>query len=112
LPRGANADDVSDALDRVLGSWSYNGVLSSAPRGLSEADWAALAADGRLPRISGQLPDAETLSRARLRAIGGDRFELVFTDPRSERTVVLADEAGLPWQLSLSKLLQFGAGAP
>ncbi|MGR3521941.1 MAG: hypothetical protein ACU0FT_04225 [Paracoccus sp. (in: a-proteobacteria)] len=101
LPSGVSGREVTDRLDGLAS-------LSGTPE-MGELAWQGISATGNLPELGGERPDARSIGRMQLRAVGPDQYLMVWPNSSTgEMTVVMGDD-GRPFAISLSALLKQGA---
>ncbi len=100
LPNGVSGRDVEARLDELSSRMN-------TPR-IGEIAWANVSATGNRPQLGGQRPDAHSVRRMALRAVGPDQYLMVWPNSQTgELTVVMGDD-GHPFAISLSALLNGG----
>lgn len=110
LPKGVSGDQVATAF-RGLSDRVYKGEFGGVrggPAPVTDQDWATLSINGRPPRAGGKPLDVKTFSSGRLRAVGGDVYEMTVMDRSSGQYVSVSDDQGAPWMFRLSEFLKAG----
>lgn len=94
LPAGVSAGDVEDRLDLLASGGSDS--------------WSAITVGGGKPTVGGELPDARSISRMQLKAVGPDQYVMVWPNRSTEELTVLMREDGGPFVVSMQALMQLG----
>ncbi|SFY18692.1 hypothetical protein SAMN04244548_03006 [Paracoccus pantotrophus] len=94
LPAGISASDVEDRLD----------LLAAGGADL----WSRIAVGGGKPSAGGEMPDARSIGRMRLRAVGPDQYVMVWPNRSTGAQTVLMRDDGGPFVISMQALMQLG----
>lgn len=95
LPSGVSADDVEDRLHRL-------GVVGGDM-------WKDISVSGASPLVGGEPPDARSVGRMQLRAVGPDQYIMVWPNKGTGSLTVLQTDSGEPYVLSMQALMRRAA---
>lgn len=114
LPPGVSNDQVEMALSRVDARLNPQDFYAS--NDMQPSDWISISAGGTIPDLGGAEPNSTTMRNVRLRAAGGQKYDVFILVPDDttgvSREVLLKDQRGAAWQIDMGKLLRtFGPEA-
>lgn len=92
LPADVSGRDVKKRLDHL---GKGGGLLG----------WNGISATGNLPAIGGELPDAATMRRVHLRAVGPNEYVMIYTNAETGDQAVINGDDGGAYVLRMSAMM-------